>query len=298
MKEVAIIGPTASGKSALAIEVAQRTDAYILSIDSLSIYKEIDIVSAKPSREELEQVRHFGIDVLKPDEYFSIERFIPIYQEAKRAAQADEKNLIIVGGTVFYLKTLLSGLSPMPLPNEEAIQKSKELLRDLPKAYEFLNRIDPEFTAKITKSDRYRIEKGLLLYFSTGEKPSDYFRLHPPKPIIKELPIFNIHIDRSALRNRVEQRTYEMIEAGLIDEIYGLEKKYTRKPNPMKAIGIKETFEYLDGKVDLQGLYESIVNHTMQLAKRQRTFIRSQLPQAVNIGSEDVAVVAQALKPA
>jgi tRNA dimethylallyltransferase len=89
-----------------------------------------------------------------------------------------------------------------------------------------------------------------------------------------------------------------MIESGLVEEIYSLEKRYTRKPNPMKAIGIKETLEYLDGKYDLAELYKRIVDHTMQLAKRQRTFIKSQLPQSINIEPEDVERVVRALKPA
>ena len=114
IKQLAIIGPTASGKSDLAIKIALQIDAYILSIDSLIIYKEIDIVSAKPSREELNAVRHFGIDVLNPDDYFSVDIFIDLYQEVLEECKKDSKNLIIVGGTSFYLKSLVQGLSSLP----------------------------------------------------------------------------------------------------------------------------------------------------------------------------------------
>ncbi|HFB53666.1 MAG TPA: tRNA (adenosine(37)-N6)-dimethylallyltransferase MiaA, partial [Sulfurimonas autotrophica] len=109
MKQLAIIGPTASGKSDLAIKIAKQMNAYILSIDSLSIYKEIDIVSAKPSREELEEVEHFGINEIYPNEHFSVEIFIKLYEDVVQRCKKEEKNLIIVGGTSFYLKSLLDG---------------------------------------------------------------------------------------------------------------------------------------------------------------------------------------------
>jgi len=102
IKQLAIIGPTASGKSDLAIKVALKINAYILSIDSLSIYKEIDIVSAKPSKEELESVKHFGINVLYPDKYFSVDIFKNLYKEVLEKCKKDSKNLVIVGGTSFY----------------------------------------------------------------------------------------------------------------------------------------------------------------------------------------------------
>jgi len=114
IRQLAIIGPTASGKSNLAIQTALKMNAHILSVDSLSIYKEINIVSAKPSKEELDSVKHFGIDILNPNEYFSVDTFIDIYNEVISACQKDKKNLIIVGGTSFYLKSLLQGLSILP----------------------------------------------------------------------------------------------------------------------------------------------------------------------------------------
>ncbi len=281
MKEIAIIGPTASGKSALAIELATKYNAYILSLDSLSIYKEIDIVSAKPTKGELSLVPHFGIDVVYPNEYFSVERFITIYKEAKECAQKKQKNLIVVGGSSFYLKTLLQGISPLPKIEHSIRQKVAQLLQSLPDAYNYLKKADPDFAKKIAPQDRYRIEKGLLILLQTSLKPSDYFQLHPPQKIAS-MKIFAIDIAKEELKKKIAHRTEQMIKMGLIEEIYYLEKKYTRAIAPMKAIGIKETLEYLDGKIsDLKTLQERISTHTTQLAKRQRTFNKTQFPQKI-----------------
>jgi len=138
IKQLAIIGPTASGKSDLAIKIAKKINAYILSIDSLSIYKEIDIVSAKPSKEELSQVKHFGINVLNPDEYFSVDIFIDIYKDVKSICEKEDKNLIIVGGTSFYLKSLLNGLSVLPTIDAKTTSKVKKELENLQECYEML----------------------------------------------------------------------------------------------------------------------------------------------------------------
>lgn len=281
MKEIAIIGPTASGKSDLAIEIAKRCNANILSLDSLSIYKEIDIVSAKPSKEELREVKHFGIDEIYPDEHFSVDTFIDIYKKAKEITKKEGKNLIIVGGTSFYLKTLIEGISKLPKISKESKYKVKELLTDLKKAYHFLEKIDPDLAKKISENDRYRIEKALLIYFETNTPPTKYFLENPKTPIIKNLPIYEILVDRDELKEKILKRTKKMIDLGLIDEIAYLEKKYGRDLNPMKAIGIKETLDYLDGKIDIDKLIEKITTDTYHLAKRQITFNKTQFKEKI-----------------
>ena len=275
--QLALIGPTASGKSALAIELAHKTNAYILSLDSLAIYKEINIASAKPSIEERQSIQHFGVDVIFPHKPFDVTTFIKLYQKAKEQAIKDGKNLIIVGGTSFYLNTLINGISELPKISKETQEKSNELLKDLSSAHKFLYDIDNKYLKSITIHDRYRIEKMLNLYFQTGMSPTDYFETHPPKPSITEpLPIYEITVEREILRKRINTRTLKMIKCGLIDEVFYLEKNYTRKPNCMKAIGIKEVLAYLDGNYSKMEMKEKIVTHTAQLAKRQRTFNASQ----------------------
>jgi len=282
MKQLAIIGPTASGKSDLAIKIALKIDAYILSIDSLSIYKEIDIVSAKPSREELATVKHFGIDVLNPNEYFSVDIFIDLYKEVVDICKKEGKNLIIVGGTSFYLKSLTQGLSPLPKITQEVKEKVYKRLQNLEDSYALLLRLDPVYMQKIDSNDAYRIEKALLIYEASGQTPSEWFKQNPPLPIIKNLPIFNIKVERDIIRERISKRTNKMLDMGLIDEVCYLEQKYSRLPHSMSSIGIVEVLEFLDGKIDKEQMCELISTHTAQLAKRQQTFNRTQFEGVVN----------------
>jgi tRNA dimethylallyltransferase len=282
IKQLAIIGPTASGKSDLAIKIAQKIDAHILSIDSLSIYKEIDIVSAKPSKEELLSVKHFGINVLNPDAYFSVDIFINLYKEVISTCQRDKKNLIIVGGTSFYLKSLMQGLSQLPKIDEEISRHVESQLGNLQSAYDFLFQLDPLYMKNISPNDRYRIEKMLLIYEASKLSPSEWFRANPPKPIIENLDIYNIDIQRDILRERILKRTDKMLQLGLIDEVCRLEQKYTRSPHAMSSIGIVEVLEFLDGKASKEEMLQNISTHTAQLAKRQQTFNRTQFEKVVH----------------
>jgi len=287
--QLAIIGPTASGKTALAVNVARKHDAHILSLDSLSIYKEIDIVSAKPTIEERQGVKHFGIDHLYPDEPFDVKTYIDLYSDVKRYCQDENKNLVIVGGTSFYLKMLIEGVSPMPKLSYDQTKQIKQRMLSPTQVYDDMYKADPAYMKDIKKGDTYRIEKALEIYISSGIIPSVYFDTHPPKPVIEEsLPVYEIVWDRSSLRERIRQRTEAMIEQGLIDEIIALEKKYTRAPNCMKAIGIKETLMYLDGIYDKKMLIEKITINTGRLAKRQVTFNNSQFENVVKGSLEDL----------
>lgn len=288
MIELAIIGPTASGKSDLAIKIAQKIDAYILSIDSLSIYKEIDIVSAKPSADELALVKHFGIDELYPDQYFSVEVLIQIYENVYKECQKNNKNLVIVGGTSFYLKSLIDGLSKLPEITDATEKTVEEKLKSLQSCYDFLNNLDPLYMKNIAQNDRYRIEKALLIYEASKFSPTEWFKENPPQPIIKNLHIFNIDVDRETLRKRIDVRTKKMAHMGLIDEIAYLEQKYTRLPHSMKAIGIVEVLDYLDGKVSKEEMIQLIATHTAQLAKRQQTFNRTQFNDVTSAKLEDL----------
>lgn len=272
MKQLAIIGSTASGKSDIALMLAQQYNALILSIDSLSIYKEIDIASAKPSKSELSQVEHFGINRLSPNETASVITFINEYHGVAQKAQQENKNIIIVGGSSFYLKSMLDGLSKIPTFSLDTFDRVKIMLNDLEEAHRLLSEIDPLTMQKITLNDRYRIEKMLLIYLESGISPTEWFKANPPKPIITECPVFNLQVDRDILRERIAHRSEKMVRSGLIDEVAELERVYGRAPNSMRAIGIIEVLEYLDGKITKEEMTSLISTHTAQLAKRQQTF--------------------------
>lgn len=269
MKEIAIIGSTASGKTGLSIQIAQKTDSIILSLDSLSVYKEIDIASAKPTKIEKGDIIHFGIDEVYPNEEFDVIEFIKLYKKAKEYAKNNSKNLIIVGGTSFYLKTLIEGMST-------GIDSKTKLDIPVDEAYDLLYSLDKEYMQRIERNDRYRVEKAYAIYKESKLTPTQYFKANPKKPIAPDLKVFEILWDRDELRRRISLRTKQMIKDGLIDEVIYLENRYTREPNCMSSIGIIETLEYLDGKITKEQLEEKISLNTAKLAKRQNTFNKGQ----------------------
>ena len=269
MKEIAIIGSTASGKTGLSLDIASKTNSIILSLDSLSVYKEIDIASAKPTKMERGDIIHFGIDEVFPNEKFDVIQFFQSYKKAKTYAKEKNKNLIIVGGTGFYLKALVEGLST-------GIEKDIKLDIPLKDAYELLYSLDKKYMEKIAQNDRYRIEKAYSIYKQTKQSPSEYFEKNPKIPLAKDLKIFEIIWEKEELKKRINLRTSQMIKDGLIDEVIYLEKNYRRTPNCMGSIGILETLEYLDGKLTKKQLEEKISSNTAKLAKRQNTFNKGQ----------------------
>jgi len=275
--QIALIGATGSGKSAMALEIASKYNGIILSLDSLAIYRKINIASAKPSPEELTEIPHYGINILEPDEPFNVTCFTDLYRRAKEHALKYGCPLLVVGGSSFYLKVLLNGISPLPDISETVRERAKTLLDDLPGAYSLLRRKAPNFSKALKPTDRYRIEKGLLILLQTGEDPLAYFEKHPPLPVISEpMPVFEISLERAVLRKKIERRTDGMLDAGLLDEISALEYTYGRSPNSMKAIGIVEVLAYFDGLYDYQTMRQKIITNTARLAKRQQTFNRSQ----------------------
>lgn len=266
--EFALIGTTASGKSDLALKIAKEFNGVILSLDSLSVYKEINIASAKVSALELESVKHFGINLIFPNEYFSVGEFIKEYEKAKSYAQNLQIPLIITGGSGFYLKAMMSGLAP----------KIRDIKCDLnlEQIYGLILKIDPEFGSKFSKNDKFRLEKWYSIYKTTGEIPSKFLRENTAEPIISNLQIFEILWDREVLRDRIKIRTEKMLENGLIAEAKYLFDKYGFETKSLNSIGLKECGEFLRGELGKDELYEQICTHTAQLAKRQRTFNKSQ----------------------
>ncbi len=273
MREIAILGATASGKTSLSIELAQELNANILSLDSLSIFKEIDIASAKPTFEQMQGVKHYGINALHIDEEFNVILFFELYKEAKKQSKQEGKNLIIVGGTGFYLKCMIDGVSFKP---EITANTKAKVQQNLSHGYALMSEFDELYASAISKNDSYRIEKWLEIYFQTALIPTQFFTQNKREPIIKKLEIFEIEIEKKVLKQRIRLRTQMMLDDGLIDEVFSLESRYTRAPKPMKSIGISETLSFFDGVLNRSELKEKIITNTSRLAKRQKTFNSSQ----------------------
>lgn len=262
--EFAIIGTTASGKSDLAIKVARELNGVILSLDSLCLYKEINIASAKPSSNELALVKHFGIDIASPNDEFCVGDFIAEYKQALAYAKNLDIPLIITGGSGFYLKAMLSGLAPKTKPIKIDISDDE--------IWNLAVKIDSEFCSKFSKNDKFRLHKWYQIYTQTSAIPSQWLRDNTSQPVIKNLPIFELVWDKIELIKRIKIRTKNMLQNGLIDEAEYLFKHYNNSLKPLNSIGLKECKEYLNGKINLNELENLIIIHTAQLAKRQRTF--------------------------
>ncbi|WP_233709975.1 MULTISPECIES: tRNA (adenosine(37)-N6)-dimethylallyltransferase MiaA [unclassified Helicobacter] len=272
-KLIAILGSSGSGKSDLAISLAKELDAEIFSLDSLSIYKEIDILSAKPSLKDRTEITHYGVDRLEIFEENNATIFKNLLLEAIKETQ--KKILLIVGGSSFYLKAIIQGLSPLPPISQEI----KNQISCLKNPYKTLLEKDEFFAKNIKPQDSYRIQKGLEILFSTNTPPSQYFKDNPPLPFPYPIDIFCIDINREVLRQRIIKRTEEMLLNGGILEMENLLKKYKKTSQPFKAIGPKECIDFLENKINLECLKEQIINHTMQLAKRQKTFNKNQFKE-------------------
>ncbi|BCD50577.1 tRNA (adenosine(37)-N6)-dimethylallyltransferase MiaA [Helicobacter suis] len=279
---LAIIGPSGSGKSDLALELAQILDAEIVSLDSLSVYQEINIAAAKPSLENLACIKHYGIDILRIDQKNNAQVF---KQEVQRAiATTTKKKLLLVGGSSFYLKALIDGLSPMPILNKQQEQEIQRQIAKIDHPHAFLARIDSDYASYV--KDTYRITQGLKIYLTTHMPPSAYFKAHPKIPFKYPIQVYGLCMDKTKLHANIAKRTKTMLNQGIVEEIKGLADKYGTKHQPFKAIGPKECLQYLRGELSYQELYEMIYTHTCQLAKRQMTFNRSQFKEAIFLDKE------------
>lgn len=271
LRQLAIIGTTASGKSALAIELASKFNGVILSLDSLALYKEIDIASAKPSKAELASVPHFGVDIINPDEDFSAGQFFDVYSKAAEFARKNGRILFITGGSGFYLNAMLKGLSPAVPKIDTASMPA------LDEIYQKAHEIDPVWADKFSPNDKYRLWRWWEIYAHTGMAASEFLAKNTSAPLISKLDIFEIAWQRDELRSRIAHRTAQMIDAGLIDEAKMLFSKYSADLKSLNSIGLKECGQYLRAEVKTKDeLKELITIHTAQLAKRQRTFNKSQ----------------------
>ncbi|MFG5098289.1 tRNA (adenosine(37)-N6)-dimethylallyltransferase MiaA [Campylobacter lari] len=260
--EFALIGTTASGKTELANKLAYEFNASILSLDSLCVYKQINIASAKTEQKTLDELDYFGINLLNVNEHFNIALFFEEYKKAKAFAQKNNQALIITGGTSFYLKALMDGLS-------DHFQESKSLLNN-DEIYALMKKIDPN--AKIEKNDTYRLKKWLGIYEQTNKIPSEVLKETKQEALIKKLDIFEISWQKDLLEKRIIKRTKNMLNEGLIEEAKMLFDNYDHHLKALKSIGLKECKDFLDKKINLNKLEELIIIHTRQLAKRQRTF--------------------------
>jgi tRNA dimethylallyltransferase len=273
------MGPTASGKTDLAIRLSEKFNLEIISIDSVMLYKEFNIGSAKPNKNTLLKFPHKMVDILEPYEKYSVALFYNELINQIKIAHDLKKTPLLVGGSMMYFKTFFSGglskLNDISIETKKYVNSMFES-HSLKYLYNYLKDIDPESTKKIHPNDVYRIQRMLEIFFSNNEKPSTTL-----KKCSKNVQYFNnlnlsiLPINRKSIHKNIEKRFNIMINDGLIDEVSFLLKKYVDLELPaMSTIGYKEVNKYLSGNIGLNDMKEEILSATRQLAKRQITWLR------------------------
>ena len=273
---ICIAGPTASGKTALAVELAKELNGEVVSCDSMQIYKRMDVGTAKPTRDEMQGIPHHMIDVAEPDEDFSVSRYCEMAGPIVDDIVARGKTAVIAGGTGLYMDSLIRGNAFAPFPSTGQREKLEAQADELGMEYmmDWLRRIDPEAAARI--HDRKRALRALEVYLETGETITEHNRktqLIPPKyhPLWLGLDFE----DRAELYRRIDLRVEIMLKDGLVEEIKSLlDSGIPEKCTAMQAIGYKEFIDALDGRCTIEEAAAQVQQSSRRYAKRQLTWFR------------------------
>jgi len=272
-----LTGSTASGKTRLGILLAERLGAEIVSMDSMALYRGMDIGTAKPTEEELARVPHHLVDRIEPHEEFSVARYLEEAARTVEGIEARGKTALFVGGTPLYLKSLLRGMFEGPAADwdfrnrieAEAEGKSADWLHGQ------LAEVDPPSAERLHPNDRRRIIRALEVYHLLGRPISELQQEHDLGRSADECRVFALHWPRTILHRRIERRTDIMIEEGLLDEVRGLlaaDQPLSRTAR--QAVGYREVIDHFEGKCTLDEAIEQIKAHSRRLARRQETWFR------------------------
>lgn len=269
----AIVGPTASGKGALALSLAEKYPITLLSVDSRKIYIGMDIGTGKPPP-EIRKKFYLLMDILTPDQAYSAQDFAQDAEDAIAGVLEKGRMPLLVGGTILYFRALFEGLFPAP-PVDRKLRKSllaKITLKGAPALHEELARVDPVSAARIHPNDWVRIERALEVYYLTGKPMSELWaeRRQPLfRPFYMTLPV-----DRETLYSRIDERVERMLEGGLLDEVRGLVKTYGASAPGLRSIGYQELARHLLGEIGLDEAVALIKKNTRAFARRQTYFMR------------------------
>ncbi|WP_374486567.1 tRNA (adenosine(37)-N6)-dimethylallyltransferase MiaA [Zoogloea sp.] len=277
---ILLMGPTASGKTACALSLAQRLPVEIISVDSALVYRDMDIGTAKPSREERAVCPHHLIDIVSPEEAYSAARFCEDARRLMVEITARGRIPLLVGGTMLYYKALREGLSDLPEADADLRREIEDAAaRDgWPALHAELARLDPDAAARLEPNDAQRIQRALEIVRLTGHPlAASYARREQQTDSHRYIPLALTPGDRSVLHARIARRFDAMLLAGFVDEVVALRKHYQLDPNlpSMRCVGYRQALEYLEGHIDLPTMRDKGVFATRQLAKRQLTWQRN-----------------------
>ena len=276
-KVIVICGPTASGKTALSIELAKKINGEIISADSMQIYKDMDIGTAKPDKEEMQGIKHYLLDCISPDVRYSVAEYKQDAIKAIEEILQKGKTPIIVGGTGLYVDALIYGIEYNDIKIDEEYRIKLEKIAEeqgLQPLYEMALKIDEEAMKKISSNDKKRIMRVLEIYKATGKTKTQQEIESRKNGVKYDYKVFALNMDREVLYNRINLRVDIMIKNGLVEEVKNLKEKYNKFPTAMQGLGYKEVVEYLEGKTTEEEMIEKIKMETRRYAKRQLTWFR------------------------
>ena len=288
----ALLGPTASGKSALAVQLAEKLPIEIVSMDSALVYRGMDIGTAKPGAALRAQVPHHLIDIIDPDQSYSAGRWREDAIACIQEVFSRKRMPLLVGGTMLYYRALTAGLDALPQADARVrgALDAEAARRGWPALHAELEKVDPKTAQRIAPNDSQRIQRALEVWRITG-KPLSELQGVARKDLPFELKGVALVPERAVLHERIGQRFDAMLRLGLIDEVKALKKKYRLSASlpSMRAVGYRQAWEYLEGKTDQATMRERAVAATRQLAKRQMTWLRS-FPDLVRVDSGEAAL--------
>ncbi len=278
VRALLLMGPTASGKTRLALEIARQIPVEIVSVDSAQVYRGMEIGTAKPSAAERAAVPHHLIDLIDPDDAYSAARFCADAERAMAEIASRGRLPLLVGGTMLYFKSLREGLSLLPQADAalRAELDAEAAERGWPAMHAELARVDARSAARINPNDAQRVQRALEVFRITGKPMSSFTGARSPTPL-RSLAIALVPLDRALLHRRIEARFRAMLEAGLVDELAQLRSRYRLHAElpSMRSVGYRQAWQHLEGALDAHGLLHQGIYATRQLAKRQLTWIRS-----------------------
>ena len=277
---IILMGPTASGKTAISAQLAQSLACEIISVDSGQIYREMNIGTAKPEAEFMQRTPHHGIDIIEPHESYSAAKFRDDALTHMREITERGKIPLLVGGSMLYFKALIEGLNDLPEADPMVRLMIDTLAEEKgwPGVHANLMAVDPETAARLEPNDAQRIQRAMEIYHLTGKPMSEW--LAKPKYVYFPYTPITIAItpdDRSVLHARIATRFDDMLKAGLVDEVARLREEYVLEADmpSMRCVGYRQTWQHLNGAYGLDELREKGIAATRQLAKRQLTWLRA-----------------------
>lgn len=276
---IAVVGPTASGKSALAVEICENYGGEIVSADSMQVYRNIEISTAKPSKEEMQGIRHHLFDIVDLNEPFNVFEYCKLANEALADISKRDILPVLVGGTGLYVDSLLKGISfsdadTNPSIREEILKKANE--NGYEKVFEELRHIDPLAAEKLSVNDKIRIVRSLERFYATGKIPTQLNEESiESSSVFKPIYIGLNFADRSLLYEKINIRVDDMVRRGILDEaLFFYNANADKSETSIQAIGLKEFFPYFKGEISLEESIEKLKQSTRRYAKRQLTWFR------------------------